>query len=125
MSFCTPLMRVGGHIALIVLIFFGLTSILRCETRKPRSLPAVTPNTHLSGFSLVRVRRNLVKTCVVDAHPKLPIRLRDDHKIGQPPRVVDLRYEANVEQILDFFMDEVLPLNELLPGPLLDWSGTG
>jgi hypothetical protein len=64
----------------------------------------------------------LVQTCVVDAHPKLPIGLRDEHKIGQPPRVVNLPYEANVEQLLDFFTDEVLPLNGLLPGPLLDWS---
>jgi hypothetical protein len=67
----------------------------------------------------------LVETCVVDAHPKLPVGLRDDHGIGQPPRVVDLPYEASVKQLLDFFMDEVLPLNGLLPGPLLDWSGIG
>jgi hypothetical protein len=39
--------------------------------------------------------------------------------------VVDLPYEVSVEQILDFFTDEVLPLNELLPGPLLDWPGIG
>jgi hypothetical protein len=37
--------------------------------------------------------------------------------------VVDLPYEASVEQLLDFFMDEVLPLNGLLLVPLLDWSG--
>jgi hypothetical protein len=37
--------------------------------------------------------------------------------------VVDLLYEASVEQLFDFFMDEVLPLNGLLSGPLLDWSG--
>jgi hypothetical protein len=37
--------------------------------------------------------------------------------------VVDLPYEARVEQLLDFFTDEVLPLNGLLLGPLLDWSG--
>jgi hypothetical protein len=36
--------------------------------------------------------------------------------------VVDLPYEASVEQLLDFFTDEILPLNGLLPGPLLDWS---
>jgi hypothetical protein len=64
----------------------------------------------------------LIQTCVVDAHPKLPIGLRDEHKIGQPPRVVNLPYEANVEQLLDFFTDEVLPLNGLVSGPLLDWS---
>jgi hypothetical protein len=65
----------------------------------------------------------LVETCVVDAHPNLPVGLRDDHRIGQPPSVVDLPCEASVEQLLDFFTDEVLPLNGLLSGPLLDWSG--
>jgi hypothetical protein len=39
--------------------------------------------------------------------------------------VVDLPYEASVEQLLDFFMDEVLPLNGLLLGPLLDWPAIG
>jgi hypothetical protein len=67
----------------------------------------------------------LIETCVVDAHPKLPVGLRDNHKIGQPPRVMDLPYEASVEQLLNFFIHEVLPLNGLLPGPLLDWSGIG
>jgi hypothetical protein len=28
----------------------------------------------------------LVETCVVDAHLKLPVGLRDDHRIGQPLR---------------------------------------
>jgi hypothetical protein len=37
--------------------------------------------------------------------------------------VLDLPYEASVEQLLDFFTDEVLPLKGLLSGPLLDWSG--
>jgi hypothetical protein len=67
----------------------------------------------------------IVETYIVDAHPKLPVGLRDDHGIGQPPRVVDRPYKANVEQLLDFFMDEVLPLNGLLLVPLLDWSGIG
>jgi hypothetical protein len=70
-------------------------------------------------------RTCLIETCVVDAHPKLPIGLRDDHRIGQPPRVVDLPYEASVEQLLDFFTDEVLLLNGLLMGPLLGWPGVG
>jgi hypothetical protein len=65
----------------------------------------------------------LVETCVVDAHPKLPVGLRDDHRIGQPPGLVDLPYEASVKQLFDFFTDEVLPLNRLLLGPLLDRSG--
>jgi hypothetical protein len=41
---------------------------------------------------------HVVETCVVDAHPKLPVGLRDDHGIGQPPGVVDLPYEAGIEQ---------------------------
>jgi hypothetical protein len=67
----------------------------------------------------------LAKTCIVDAHPKLPVGLQDDHWIGQPLGVVGLLYEASVEQLFDFFMDEVLPLNGLLSGPLLDRSGVG
>jgi hypothetical protein len=42
----------------------------------------------------------LIETCVVNAHPKLPVGLRDYHRIGQPPGVVDLPYEASVEQLL-------------------------
>jgi hypothetical protein len=67
----------------------------------------------------------LVETCVVDAHPKFPVGLWDDHRIGQPPGVMDLLYEASVEQLFDLFTDEILPLNVLLMGPLLDWSGIG
>jgi hypothetical protein len=67
----------------------------------------------------------LVETCVVDAHPTLPIGLRDDKRVGQPPRVVDLPYEASVEQLLDFFTDEVLSLNGLLLGLLLDGLASG
>jgi hypothetical protein len=33
--------------------------------------------------------------------------------------VVELPYEANIKQLLDFFMDEVLPLTGLLVGLLL------
>jgi hypothetical protein len=69
--------------------------------------------------------QKLVETCVVDAHPKLPVGLRDDHGIGQPPGVVDLSYEASVEQLFDLFTDEVLLLNGLLSGPLLDRPGVG
>jgi hypothetical protein len=67
----------------------------------------------------------LVETYVVDAHLKLPLGLRDNHRIGQPPGVVDLPYEASVEQLLDFLTDEVLSLNGLLLGPLLDRSSVG
>jgi hypothetical protein len=47
----------------------------------------------------------------------------NDHHIGQPLWVVDLPYEASVEQLLNFFMDEVLPLNGLLLRPSLNWFG--
>jgi hypothetical protein len=39
--------------------------------------------------------------------------------------VVDLPYKASVDQFLDFFTDDVLLLNRLLLGPLLDWSSIG
>jgi hypothetical protein len=45
--------------------------------------------------------------------------------IGQPSGVVELPYEASVEHLFDLFTDEVLPLNGLLLGPLLDRSGIG
>jgi hypothetical protein len=45
--------------------------------------------------------------------------LGDDNRVGQPPRVVDLPYEASVEQLLEFFTYEVLPLNGLLLGLML------
>jgi hypothetical protein len=64
----------------------------------------------------------LVETSVVDAHLKLPTDLGDNNKVGQPPWVVDLPAEASVELLLDLFTDEVLPLNGLLLGLLLDWS---
>jgi hypothetical protein len=36
---------------------------------------------------------------------------------------MDLLDEPDIEQLLDFFMDEVLLLNKLLLGLLLHWSG--
>jgi hypothetical protein len=39
--------------------------------------------------------------------------------------VVDLSYEASVEQLLEFFMDKVLWLNELLLRFLLYQNGIG
>jgi hypothetical protein len=48
--------------------------------------------------------------------------LEDDNRVGQPPQVVDLPDESGIEQLLDFFTDEVLPLNGLLPGLLLHRS---
>jgi hypothetical protein len=65
----------------------------------------------------------LVETSVVDAHPKLPVGVRDDNRVAQPPWVVDLPYEASTEQLFYFFMDEVLPLSGLLLGLLLHRPG--
>jgi hypothetical protein len=61
----------------------------------------------------------LVETSVVNAHPKFPVGLGDDNRVGQPSWVVDLPYEADIEHLLDFLMDDVLPLNRLLLGLLL------
>jgi len=56
----------------------------------------------------------LVEVGVVDAHPKLPVRLGDDDGIGQPLGVVDLLDEVSVQQFVYLFTDEVLPLHGLL-----------
>jgi hypothetical protein len=65
----------------------------------------------------------LVETGVVDIHPKLPAGLGDDNRIGHPPWVVYLPDKGGIEQLFDLFTNEVLPLNGLLLGLLLDWSG--
>jgi hypothetical protein len=61
-----------------------------------------------------------IETSVVDAHPKLLASLGDDNRVGQPPWVMDLPDKTSIEQLLDLFTDEVLPMNGLLPGFLLD-----
>jgi hypothetical protein len=65
----------------------------------------------------------LIEIGVVDAHPKLPISLWDNDRIGQPHRVVDLFDEASLQQLSNLFTDEILPLNGLLSRFLPDWSG--
>jgi hypothetical protein len=67
----------------------------------------------------------LIETSVVEAHPKLPTNLGDDNRVGQLPRVVDLPDEADIKQLLDFFMNEVLSINGLLLRLLLHWPGIG
>jgi hypothetical protein len=62
MSFWTSLMRAGGRIPSIALIFSGLASIPRFKTKKPISFRAETPNTHLSGYNIMRIEHNLLKT---------------------------------------------------------------
>jgi hypothetical protein len=39
--------------------------------------------------------------------------------------VVDLPDKASIKQLFDLIMDEVLQLDELLLGLLLDWFGVG
>jgi hypothetical protein len=58
---------------------------------------------------------SLIEAGVLDAHPKLPVRLRDDDWIGQPYWVMDLFDGASVQQLPDLLTDEVLPLNGLSP----------
>jgi hypothetical protein len=65
----------------------------------------------------------LIETSVVNAHPKLPTSLGDDNRVGQPPWEVDLPDEVGIEQLVDLFTGEVLPLNRLLLRLLLDQSG--
>jgi hypothetical protein len=65
----------------------------------------------------------LIETSVVNAHPKLPTSLGDDNRVGQPPWEVDLPDEVGIEQLVDLFTGEVLPLNGLLLRLLLDQSG--
>jgi hypothetical protein len=70
-------------------------------------------------------RARLIETSVVDAHSKLPAGLGDDNRVGQPPWVVDLPDEVGVEQLLDFFTNEVLTPNGLLLGLLLHQPDIG
>jgi hypothetical protein len=67
----------------------------------------------------------LVETSIFDAHSKLPTGLWDDKRVGQPPWVMDLLNEASIKQLFVLFTDEVLPLNELFLGLLLDLSAIG
>jgi hypothetical protein len=67
----------------------------------------------------------LVENGVVDGHSKFLTSLGDDNRVGQPLRVVDLPYEASVEQLLEFFTNELSSLNELLLGLLLHQLGIG
>ena len=67
----------------------------------------------------------LVEVGVVDAHLKLPVSLRDDDRVGQPHGMVDLFDETSLQQLANLFMDEVLPLNRLLPRLLPHRLGVG
>jgi len=52
----------------------------------------------INTWEWIRVSRTcLIEAFVVDAHPKLPIRLGDDDRVGQPLEVVDLLDEASVQ----------------------------
>ena len=65
----------------------------------------------------------LVEVGVVDAHPKLPVSLWDDDRVGQPLGVVYFPDKPSIQQLLDLRTDEVLPCNGLLSNSLLHWFG--
>jgi hypothetical protein len=67
----------------------------------------------------------LIEVGVVDAHPKLPVSLGDNDRIGQPHWMVDLLDETSLQQLADLLTDEVLPLDGLLAWLLLDRPGVG
>jgi hypothetical protein len=67
----------------------------------------------------------LIEVGVVDAHPKLPVGLWDNDRIGQPLGVVDLFDEASLQQLADLLSNEVLPLDGLLAWLLSHRPGVG
>jgi hypothetical protein len=50
-SFCTSFLDYGGFMQTIAFILSGFASIPLTETKQPRTLPLLTPNTHFSGLS--------------------------------------------------------------------------
>jgi hypothetical protein len=62
---------------------------------------------------------------IAQSHLKLPTSLGDDNMVGQPPQVRDLSDQAVIKQIFDLFTDEVLPLNRLVLGLLLNSLASG
>ena len=61
MNFWTSLRDFGVGILSIALIFSGLASMSRLDTRKPSNFPAGTPNVHFVGFNFMRYFRKLSK----------------------------------------------------------------
>jgi hypothetical protein len=61
------------------------------------------------------LRKDLIEVGVVDAHPKLPVSLGNDDRIGKPYWVMDLFDEASTQQLPDLLTDEILLLNGLPP----------
>src|SRR3954470_5230591 len=60
-SRCMSFRHVGRFMFKMALIFYGLTSIPRRETMKPKNLPAGTPKTHFLGLSIMLYFRRLSK----------------------------------------------------------------
>jgi hypothetical protein len=88
----------------------------RCETRNPSNFPGGRIHDLIYLWKWIWVLGiGLIEVGVVDAHPKLPVCLRNDDWIGQPYWVMDLFDEANVQQLLDLLTDEILPLDGLSP----------
>ena len=60
-SFCISLRVFGGLMSSTALTFSGLASMPQWDTRKPKSLPEGTPNTHFYGLSRRSTALRLVK----------------------------------------------------------------
>lgn len=57
---CFLVVRSSG-IPSIALIWSRLTSIPRCDTKKPKNFPEAMPNAHFSGFSFIMYRLSMSK----------------------------------------------------------------
>src|SRR5512144_1661890 len=69
----------------------------------------------------VRILRTcLVKVGVVDAHPKLAVRLGNDHRVRQPLRMDDLTDESGLQKSRHLLADEGLTFRGLPPHFLPD-----
>ena len=56
---CTSFTILGGPNSIIARTFFGLTSMPLWDNMNPKNFPAVTPNTHLLGFSFMLYDRRV------------------------------------------------------------------
>ena len=68
-----------------------------CIKERQKVTPGGGVHNLIDTWKRIGVSRTcLVEAGVVDAHPKLPVGLWDDDRIGQPLGVVDLLDEAGV-----------------------------
>ena len=57
---CIAFTILGGSNSIMARTFSRLTSIPLWDTMKPKNFPAVTPNTHLHGFSFMLYDRRVL-----------------------------------------------------------------